>query len=338
MASDPDAPGPFRHHPELDTSKIRTVPVGERSNKVTSRIFAGLSAPGASFGDFLESLPEVLEADSFKAVAKGISGAASSGAGVLWMLGGHTIKTGLAPLFIRMMDRGAAAFFAGNGSVAIHDYEVARWGATSEDVEAGLEEGLFGMAEESGREINEAIKEGAAEGLGFGESLGRALSHRDDLAAPDQSLLLQAYRRGVPVSIHAAMGCEIVHQHPSADGAAIGDCSLRDFRRLAGWLPSIHEGGVVLNLGSAVVMPEVFLKALTMARNVHEGRPREFLAADFDMIRHYRPWTNVVQRPTKTGGGEGFRITGHHEIMIPLLAWAVEEFLEDQLSDESGQG
>ena len=338
MASDPDAPGPSHQHPELDTSKIRTVPVEARPNKVSSSIFAGLSVPGASFGEFLDSLPEVLEADSFKAVAKGIAEAASSGAGVLWMLGGHTIKTGLAPLFVRMMDRGAATFFAGNGSVAIHDYEVARWGATSEDVEAGLEDGLFGMAEETGREINEAIKTGAEDGLGFGESLGRALSRRDDLAAPEQSLLLQAFHRGIPVGIHAAMGCEIVHQHPTADGAAIGECSMRDFRRLAGWLPAIHGGGVVLNLGSAVVMPEVFLKALTMARNVHEGRPREFIAADFDMIRHYRPWTNVVQRPTRTGGGEGFRITGHHEIMIPLLAWAVEEFFEVQRSDESGQG
>jgi len=186
--------------------------------------------------------------------------------------------------------------------------------------------------------MNDALKRGAETGMGFGEALGWALSQRDDLVAPEHSLLLQAYRRGIPVSISAAIGCEIIHQHPSADGAAIGDCSIRDFRRLAQWLPSIHGGGVVLNLGSAVVMPEVFLKALNMARNVHEGRPRGFLAADFDMIRHYRPWTNVVQRPTRTGGGEGFRITGHHEIMIPLLVWAVEEFLCVQLANEPGQG
>ncbi|NNM06865.1 MAG: hypothetical protein HKO65_17345 [Gemmatimonadetes bacterium] len=312
----------------MDPSKIRTVPVEARPNKVSSELFAGISSSGSSFGEFLDSLPRVLEADSFRAVAQGVASAAQSGKGVLWMLGGHTVKTGLAPLLIRMMERGAATFIGGNGSVAIHDYEVARWGGTSEDVESGLDDGSFGMAEETGREMNDALRRGSEMGMGFGEALGWALSERDDLVAPDHSLLLQAYHRGITVSIHAAIGCEIIHQHPSADGAAIGDCSMRDFRRLAQWLPTIHEGGAVLNLGSAVVMPEVFLKALTMARNVHEGRPRGFLAADFDMIRHYRPWTNVVQRPTRTGGGDGFRLTGHHEIMIPLLAWAVEEFLD----------
>jgi hypothetical protein len=245
------------------------------------------------------------------------------------MLGGHTIKTGLAPLFIGMMDRRAATFFAGNGSVAIHDYEIARWGATSENVEAGLEDGSFGMAEETGREMNEALRHGAERGMGFGEALGWALSQRKDLAAPERSLLLQSHLRGIPVGIHAAMGCEIIHQHPAADGAAIGACSMRDFRRMAEWLPSIHDGGAVLNLGSAVIMPEVFLKALTLARNLHDGSPRGFMAADFDMIRQHRPWMNVVLRPTRTGGGEGYRITGHHEIMIPLLAWALEEYLAD---------
>jgi hypothetical protein len=212
--------------------------------------------------------------------------------------------------------------------VAIHDYEVARWGATSEDVEAGLVDGTFGMAEETGREMNEAIRAGADMGMGMGESLGFALSERGDLAASERSVLLTAYRQGVPFGIHAAVGCEIIHQHPSADGAAIGATSMRDFRRLAGWLPSLDDGGVALNLGSAVIMPEVFLKALAMARNLYEGRPRKFTTADFDMIRHYRPRVNVVQRPTRTGDGEGFQITGHHEIMIPLLGWAVEEYLD----------
>ena len=313
--------------PAIDLSKIRTVPVEGRVNKVSSDAFADVPLKGGSFQDFLSSLPDVLEAASFKAVAQGVAQAAKGGRGILWMLGGHTIKTGLSPLFIHMMERGAATLFAGNGSVAIHDYEVARWGATSEDVEAGLLDGTFGMAEETGREMNEALAFGAREGMGFGEALGHALSRRDDLVAPDRSLLLQAHLRGIPVSIHAALGCEIIHQHPAADGSAIGECSLRDFRRLAQALPSLDGGGAVLNLGSAVIMPEVVLKALSMARNVHEGRPREFLAADFDMIRHYRPGLNVVQRPTRTGGGRGYRITGHHEIMIPLLAWAVEECL-----------
>lgn len=275
----------------------------------------------------MDSLPRVLEAESFRAVAGGVARAARLGRGVLWMLGGHAIKTGLAPLIIRMMDRRAATFLAGNGAVAVHDYEIARWGGTSEDVEAGLAQGSFGMAEETGREMNEAIRAGAEGGMGMGEALGWALSLRDDLAAPESSLLLQAYRRGIPVAIHAAMGCEVIHQHPAADGASLGATSLRDFQRLARWLPTLHDGGAVLNVGSAVIMPEVFLKALSLARNVSEGRPRRFLAADFDMIRHHRPWMNVVLRPTRSGGGEGYRITGHHEIMIPLLAWAVEERL-----------
>jgi len=315
-----------RAHPEIDVSKIRTVPVEGRRTKVSARAFPGPPEVGGTFRGFLDSLPGILEAESFRAVAGGVAQAGQMGRGVLWMLGGHTIKTGLAPLFIRMMDRRAATFFSGNGSVAIHDYEVARWGATSEDVETGLADGTFGMAEETGREMNEALRAGAERGLGFGEALGWALSQREDLEAPERSLLLQAYLRGIPVGIHAAIGCEIIHQHPVADGAAIGACSMRDFRRLAQWLPAIHQGGAVLNLGSAVIMPEVFLKALTMARNVHQGAPREFLAADFDMIRQYRPWMNVVHRPTRTGGGDGYRITGHHEIMIPLLVWAVEEY------------
>ena len=175
--------------------------------------------------------------------------------------------------------------------------------------------------------MNEAIIAGAERGMGMGEALGHALSQRDDLAAPGRSVLLAAYLAGVGCSIHAAIGAEIIHQHPSADGSAIGETSMRDFRRLAGYLPSLHEGGIVLNVGSAVVMPEVFLKALSIARNLNDGEPREFHTADFDMIRHYRPRVNVVERPTRTGGGTGYQITGHHEIMIPMLAWAVEEYL-----------
>ncbi|MGD2123367.1 MAG: hypothetical protein PVJ76_16565 [Gemmatimonadota bacterium] len=327
MSSAPGAPDESGVHPEIDLSKVRTVPFHGRASRVSSEAFAKLPNPEGTFGDFLASLPDILEAASFKAVARGVARAVKDGRGVLWMLGGHTIKTGLAPLLIRMMERRAATVIAGNGSVAIHDYEVARWGVTSEDVEAGLGDGTFGMAEETGREMNEALATGARKGMGFGEALGRALSRREDLVAPHRSILLQAYLRGIPVDIHAAIGCEIIHQHPTADGASIGECSMRDFRRLAEALPSLDGGGAVLNLGSAVIMPEVFLKALALARNVHDGKPRRFLAADFDMIRHYRPGLNVVQRPTRSGGGEGYRITGHHEIMIPLLAWAVEEYL-----------
>jgi hypothetical protein len=218
-----------------------------------------------------------------------------------------------------------------NGSAAIHDYEMARWGGTSEDVAAGLRDGTFGMAEETGREMNEAIARGMRESRGMGEALALALAERGaaggGLAHPELSLLLGARGAGVPVTVHAALGAEIIHQHPAADGAAIGDTSHRDFRRLAAALPALHEGGVVLNLGSAVILPEVFLKALTISRNLHDGRPTTFTSCDLDMIRHYRPRMNVVQRPT-LHGGRGFEITGHHELMVPLLAWAVVEGLE----------
>ena len=255
------------------------------------------------------------------------------------MLGGHVVKTGLAPLLIDLMQRGIVTHLAMNGSAAIHDYEVARFGATSEDVAAGLEKGTFGMAEETGREMNEAFVRGMNEHRGMGESLGIALAERvmpneeesarpavPALSNPDLSILLAAHRLGVPTSVHAALGAEIIHQHPAANGAAIGDTSHRDFRRLAHSLVSIDDGGVVLNLGSAVIMPEVFLKALTIARNLNDGRPQNFTTVDLDMQRHYRPRMNVVQRPTLQSG-KGYEITGHHEIMVPLLVWAVLEEL-----------
>jgi hypothetical protein len=236
------------------------------------------------------------------------------------------VKTGLAPVLIDLMRRGVITHLAMNGSAAIHDYEIARWGGTSEDVAAGLRDGTFGMAEETGRGMNEAFVRGMKEHWGMGESLARALQTSDALAHPELSLLLNARLLDVPCTVHAALGAEIIHQHPAASGAAIGDTSHRDFRRLAGSLPALHDGGVVLNLGSAVIMPEVFLKALTIARNLHDGRPVNFTACDMDMVRHYRPRVNVVQRPTM-GSGRGYEITGHHELMVPLLAWAVAERL-----------
>jgi hypothetical protein len=247
--------------------------------------------------------------------------------GVVLMLGGHVVKTGLSPVLIDLMKRRIVTHVAMNGSAAIHDYEVARFGATSEDVAAGLRDGTFGMAEETGRGLNEAFAAGRDRQRGMGESVAIALEQEPDLAHPELSVLLQANRLGVPATVHAALGAEIIHQHPAADGAAIGDTSLRDFRRLAASLPSLHDGGVVLNVGSAVIMPEVFLKALTIARNLNEGRPTGFTTCDMDMQRHYRPRVNVVQRPV-LAGGEGFEITGHHEIMVPLLAWAVIDALE----------
>ena len=279
-----------------------------------------------SFHAFLDSLPDVLVARDFRAVIDAVANAARRKRGIVVMLGGHVVKTGLAPLLIDLMRRGIITHLAMNGSAAIHDYEVARFGATSEDVAAGLRDGTFGMAEETGRGMNEAFVNGMRTGQGMGESLGRALDAEAKLANPELSLLLNALRLGVPTTVHAALGAEIIHQHPAANGAAIGDTSHRDFRRLAASLSDIDDGGVVLNLGSAVIMPEVFLKALTIARNLTAGKPKNFVTVDLDMQRHYRPRMNVVQRPTLEGG-KGYEITGHHEIMVPLLVWSVLERL-----------
>lgn len=320
----------FGSLPEADLSRIRTLPVGGRPNKVEARLFAApppADPAGRTFGAFVHSLPRILQAEAFLAVVEAIATAVERRRTVLWMLGGHVVKTGLAPVLLDLARRGAATHFASNGSASIHDYEMARWGGTSEDVEAGLADGSFVIAEETGRDLNRAFRRGMENGWGMGEALSRDLEERDDLAYPDLSLLLQAWRMGVPYTLHPALGAEIIHQHPAADGAAIGDTGHRDFRRLAAALVGLDDGGVVINVGSAVVMPEVFLKALTVARNLNGGVPRGFVACDLDMLRHYRTRVNVVERPTRNSGGRGYQITGHHEIMVPLLAWALAERL-----------
>ena len=312
---------------EVDLARVRTIPVAVRPNKVSAGDFAQPPGADRSFAAFLRALPDVLVARDFRAVVSAIAAAARRERGVVIMLGGHIVKTGLAPVLIELMRRGIVTHVAMNGSAAIHDYEVARFGATSEDVAAGLKDGTFGMADETGREMNQAFVAGMQAGRGMGEALGVALDEAPTLANPELSLLLAAHRLGIPLSVHAALGAEIIHQHPAANGAAIGDTSHRDFRRLAHSLALLDDGGVVLNLGSAVIMPEVFLKALTIARNVNDGRPQGFTSVDLDMQRHYRPRMNVVQRPTLQSG-KGYEITGHHEIMVPLLVWAVIASLE----------
>ncbi|HET6681595.1 MAG TPA: hypothetical protein VFG84_10380 [Gemmatimonadaceae bacterium] len=316
--------------PEADLSAVRTVPIVRRPNKVRAEEFATPPAPRGqrSFAAFLRALPDVLVARDFRTVAGAIAAAARARRAVVVMLGGHVVKTGLAPVLIDLMRRGIVTHIAMNGSAVIHDYEIARFGGTSEDVAAGLADGTFGMAEETGRELNDAFVAGSQSGQGMGECVGVALERRDDLVHPELSILLAARQLGVGCTAHAALGAEIIHQHPAANGAAIGDTSHRDFRRLAAALPALHDGGVVLNLGSAVIMPEVFLKALTVARNLTQGRPTGFVSCDLDMQRHYRPRMNVVTRPV-LAGGQGYEITGHHEIMVPLLAWAVVERLEE---------
>ncbi|HEX5832169.1 MAG TPA: hypothetical protein VFY16_14395 [Gemmatimonadaceae bacterium] len=327
MSDAPPERTPGRALDEADLSRVRTVPIGRRPNKVRAEEFAAPPGADRSFGAFLRALPDVLVARDLLRVVDAIVAAYRARRGVVVMLGGHVVKTGLAPVLVDLMRRGVITHLAMNGSAAIHDYEVARFGGTSEDVAAGLRDGTFGMAEETGRGMNEAFVRGMAEGWGMGESVARALDDAEPLAHPELSVILNAWRLGIPVSVHAALGCEIIHQHPAASGAAIGDTSHRDFRRLAKSLESLHDGGVALNCGSAVIMPEVFLKALTIARNLNDGRPTGFVTCDLDMQRHYRPRMNVVQRPTQDGG-RGYEITGHHEIMVPLLAWAVAERLD----------
>lgn len=314
---------------EIDLARVRTIPVATRPNKVASESFAKPPRDSRSFADFLDSLPHVLKADDFRRIVDAVATAHRKRRAVIVMLGGHIVKTGIAPLLIDLMDRGVITHLAMNGSAAIHDYEIARFGGTSEDVAAGLKDGSFGMAEETGLGLNTAFTTGRTHGWGMGESVARALAAEAQLAHPEQSVILAAHKRWIPVTVHAALGAEIIHQHPAADGAAIGDTSHRDFRRLAASCEDLHDGGVVLNLGSAVIMPEVFLKALTVARNVNGGKPTHFTTADFDMQRHYRPRENVVRRPV-LAGGEGYEITGHHELMVPMLVWAIAEAIEKE--------
>lgn len=311
---------------EADLSKVRTIPVAGRPNKVNASEFATPPQHDRSFAAFVRSLPDVLKAADFRRVVDAVVQAHRAKRAVLVMLGGHVVKTGIGPLLVDLMRRGIVTDIAMNGSAAIHDYEIARFGATSEDVAAGLRDGTFGMAEETGRGLNEAFVRGMAAGWGMGESVARALEGEASLAHPELSVILQARKLGVGTTVHAALGAEIIHQHPAASGAAVGDTSHRDFRRLAASIERLHDGGVVLNCGSAVIMPEVFLKALTIARNLNAGRPTGFVTCDIDMQRHYRPHVNVVQRPTLAGGA-GYELTGHHELMLPMLAWAIVEAL-----------
>jgi hypothetical protein len=308
----------------LDFRALRTIPLAERGGKVKTADFARPYRKGEGVGGLIDSLPKILAAESFRAVVEALAAARARKRAMIWGLGGHVIKCGLAPVLIDLMRRGYVTAFALNGSAAIHDFEIALAGHTSEDVEAVLPDGRFGSAEETGREMNRAISRGASEGLGIGESLGRWLELTADAKHGCESLLLQAYRASVAVTVHVALGTDTPHTHPAADAAALGVGSLHDFRLLCAYLTDLNEGGVYLNVGSAVVLPEVFLKAISAVRNL--GHPlRDFVTANFDFLQHYRPRLNVVERPHAQSGGAGYAITGHHELMIPLLAAALIE-------------
>ncbi|MFH0765291.1 MAG: hypothetical protein V2A61_02610 [Calditrichota bacterium] len=303
-------------HEEVDLLRLKTFPMSDLERKVQRGSMARSVAAGATFREFADSLPDVLAARDLREFAVYLSSARQNGKTVIVMFGGHVIKTGLAPLLIQGMESGLITALATHGAGAIHDAEIALFGRTSEDVAEGLADGKFGMCRDTADFINHAIADPAASDLGYGEALGRALIEADAPGA-DLSLLCTAYRIGLPLTVHVALGTDIIHQHPSADGAAIGRASLRDFRILARQVGNLTAGGCVLNIGSAVIMPEVFLKALSVARNL--GYPAHgFAAANFDMFIHYRPIQNVLIRPTLTGG-KRFNFIGHHEIMIPLL-------------------
>jgi hypothetical protein len=305
----------------VNLKRVKTYALSNRRNKVDSRQFARTVPGGASFAEFWESLPRLLASEDLRSLVRVIAQASKRRKPVIAMMGAHIVKCGLSPLLIDLMEREVITAIAMNGAVAVHDCEMALFGATSEDVSKGLRNGSFGMARETGEFFNRAVKKASLKKAGLGQTLGMSL-RKAKAVQSDLSLLAAASRLGIPATVHVAIGTDIVHQHPSADGAAIGASSFEDFLRFAGEVAKLGPGGVVLNLGSAVIMPEVFLKALTMARNL--GHPaRGFTTANFDMIQHYRPGVNVVQRPVE-GGGRGYALTGHHEIMIPLLAAAVK--------------
>ena len=308
----------------IDPTRACTRPLASLSRIVKRGQFARPLRAGAKVGELIDSLPEVLAAADLRELARRIAAARRAGRTVLMLSGAHPLKVGLSPIICGMLRDGLLSAIATNGAAIIHDFELALAGRTSEDVGAGLAEGNFGMAEETGAFLNEAAKIAAAEGIGLGEAVGREII-RARLRHRDASIFATAYRAGAPATVHVALGADIVHMHPGADGGAIGSATMADFHRLTAVVGTLGRG-VVLNVGSAVIMPEVFLKALNLARNL--GRPvRGFCAADMDFARQYRPRLNVVERPTVTGGGRGIMLTGHHEIMFPLLAAAVREEL-----------
>jgi deoxyhypusine synthase len=301
----------------LDISKLSTYPLAARQSKVTTEDFAKPMADSASVHDFLDSLPNILAARDLRQLAAFVRQAKQQQRPIIVGLGGHVIKTGLAPVLIDLMKRGFITSLVLNGSAVIHDFEIALVGATSEDVDATLGSGTFGMAEETGTLINEAINAGAGDGLGMGESVARAL-HSMLPPHADKSLLCASYEMNIPLTVHVAIGTDIIHMHRNADGASLGKTTLQDFRLLCSIVRQLNNGGVYLNLGSAVILPEVFLKTVTVVRNLGYEL-KDFTTANFDFIQQYRPLTNVVKRPV-AGVGRGFSFTGHHEIMIPLLA------------------
>jgi deoxyhypusine synthase len=308
-------------YPEINLTNLKTYRTKDRLSKVDSALFAKTGS--VNLAEFWACVPDILKAREMKELLTACETAYKNGKPIILGLGGHVIKCGLAPLIIDLIKLGAVKGIAVNGSVVIHDYEIAMFGKTSEDVAAALSDGSFGMASDTADGINSIIKTAQTEQLGYGEAMGKALS--GDAPHKDFSLLAAAYQNNIPVTVHIAIGTDIIHQHASADGAAIGETSLRDFRIFCNLVKDLNEGGVFINMGSGVIIPEVFLKAVSVVRNL--GNPlKDFTTAVFDMNMQYRPLVNVVQRPVQPGG-KGYYFVGHHEIMLPLFMLSLKEKL-----------
>jgi hypothetical protein len=302
----------------ISLNKVSTYPLAARKSKVTVADFATPVREDSSLNDYLAALPNILAVQTLRDLATQIRRARDLHKPIIWGIGGHVVKTGLGPIMIDLMRRGFVTAVAANGSVLVHDAEIALVGSTSEDVDATLGAGGFGGAEETGRLLNDAARDGANRGIGLGETVGRALLSLKP-KHQDASLLCAAYEARLPFTAHVTIGGDIGHFHPSADGAALGATSHTDFRLLAELVRRMDGGGVYLNVGSAVTLPEVFLKCVTLVRNLG-NQLEDITTANFDFIQSYRPLTNVVRRPTADGAGRGYAITGHHELTIPLLA------------------
>jgi hypothetical protein len=310
----------------LDLRGLHRFPLSELPGKVNVRQFGRAWKGGKSIGGFLDTLPRILAAENLREIIERVTAARRRRRTILWGIGGHVIKVGMAPVLADLIRRGYVSGLAMNGAALVHDLEIALVGKTSEFVETRLGHGRFGMAEETGEYYNEIAKEAVREGIGMGEAAGRLLNNgRWKPRHADSSVLVAAYRARVPVTVHVAIGTDTPHMHPSADGAALGQATLDDFRLFCALVRRMQPGGVYLNWGSAVLLPEVFLKAVSAVRNL--GTPlRPITTANFDFVQHYRGRENVVARPTRDGrGSRGFAITGHHEILLPLLAAALVE-------------
>jgi len=304
----------------MDLTKLKTYSINKRKSKVNKKEFARVLKAGSTFSDFLDSLPDILKAKDLKDVVSDIVSARKKNKPVMFLMGAHVIKCGLSPIIIELIERGIVTFVALNGAGIIHDFELAFCGATSEDVSSAIKDGSFGMVRETADFINSAVREGVRKGRGLGESVGLKIE-KEDLKFKHLSVAHVCLKKKIPLTVHVAIGTDIIHQHASFSGADTGEASARDFMRFTEAVARLGNGGVVINIGSAVILPEVFLKALSVARNL-TGKIEGFTTVNMDMNFHYRPFQNIVSRPVE-GSGRGYYLIGHHEIMLPLLAQAV---------------